>query len=66
MKTMNTELAATYQIEIANRIGMSNGRATTVGTDFVVTQRPIRKTTILATFRTRAEAVAWIEAKCSE
>jgi hypothetical protein len=47
-----------YQIEIANRI--FSGRA--VGTDYVVTQRPICRTGILARFRTREEAQAWIDA----
>lgn len=48
--------ASTYQIEIANRI--ERGRA--VGTDYVVTQRPIGRTGILARFGERSEAEAWI------
>ena len=47
---------ATYQVEIANRI--RHGRA--VGTDFVVTKRPIGLTAIVARFATREQAEAWI------
>jgi hypothetical protein len=48
-----------YQIELANRI--VNGRA--VGNLYVVTQRPIGKTTILASFNSREQAEAWINAR---
>ncbi len=45
-----------YAIEIANKI--VRGKA--VGTEYVVTQRPIGKPTILARFDTRGEAERWI------
>lgn len=48
-----------YQIELANKI--RNGR--TVGNLYVVTRRPIGMTAILATFNTREEAQAWIDAQ---
>ncbi len=48
-----------YQIETANEI--RNGRA--VGNLYVVTQRPIGKTAILASFNTRPEAEEWIAAR---
>ncbi len=46
----------TYQIEIANRI--ERGRC--VGNDYVVTQRPIGQTAILARFPEREDAEKWI------
>lgn len=51
-----------YQIEIANRIGRLG---TAVGTDYVVTQRPIGKTSILARFGNRIAAEAWIAERSS-
>lgn len=45
-----------YQIEIANKT--RNGRA--VGTEYVVTRRPVGNSTILVRFDERADAVAWI------
>lgn len=48
-----------YQIEIANKI--RNGRA--VGTEYVVTMRPIGRSGIVARFDTREEAAAWIAAQ---
>ena len=52
----------TYSIELANKV--RRGRA--VGNLYVVTRRPLRLTTILASFSTREEAVAWIEARTAE
>ena len=48
-----------YQIEIANRI--RGGRA--VGTDYVVTRRPLGQTAILTRLPSRDKAVAWIRAR---
>ena len=48
-----------YQIEIANRI--RGGRA--VGTDYVVTRRPLGQTAILTRLPSREKAVAWIRAR---
>ena len=46
----------TYQIELANKV--RNGRV--VGNTYVVTQRPIGKSGIVASFDTRDEAEDWI------
>jgi hypothetical protein len=56
----SSSCAKTYQIEIANRI--RRGRA--VGTDYVVTQRPVGRTGIIATFPTRDDAERWIVERC--
>lgn len=48
-----------FQVEIANR--MSRGRA--VGTDYVVTRRPVGNSAIIARFERREDAVTWIDAQ---
>jgi len=49
-------MTQTYTIEIANKV--RNGRA--VGTEYVVTQRPISLTGARAKFDTREQAAEWI------
>lgn len=49
----------TYSVEIANRIGRINGRTVAVGTEYVVTRRPIGYSAILFRCASASEAVAW-------
>lgn len=59
LKRLEEKRKSSYQIELANKI--RGGRA--VGNEYVVTQRPIGKTMILARFDSRKEAERWIKEK---
>lgn len=56
---------STYQIELANKIGkvgIFRGRA--MGNEYVVTQRPLNRSGILARFDDRDDARRWIHDQC--